>query len=123
MELYDYQVEALEKMHNGCILCGGVGSGKSLTALCYYLFTVCKGSVIIDGFSEESKKMESPKDLIIITTAKKRDSFEWAEECAKIAIYPSNDNYYEVSVTIDSWNNIKKYKKCTDCFLYLMSKE
>lgn len=34
--LYDYQLEAVEKMSNGCILNGGVGSGKSRTALYYY---------------------------------------------------------------------------------------
>ena len=36
MELRDYQLEAIGKMKNGCILNGGVGSGKSLTSLSYY---------------------------------------------------------------------------------------
>lgn len=115
MTLYDYQIEALKKMHNGCILCGGVGSGKSLTALCYYLFVVCKGAIKIKGFSDEIHKMKDPMDLIIITTAKKRDSLEWAEECTKLSLYPDM-NYFGMFVTIDSWNNIKKYKKITNCF-------
>ena len=34
--LYDYQYEAVNNMKNGCILNGGVGSGKSRTALYYY---------------------------------------------------------------------------------------
>lgn len=33
LELYDYQMKAVNQMKNGCILCGDVGSGKSRTAL------------------------------------------------------------------------------------------
>lgn len=36
IHLYDYQLDAVRRMKNGCILRGGVGSGKSLTALSYY---------------------------------------------------------------------------------------
>lgn len=36
IQLYDYQLEAIRNMKTGCILNGGVGSGKSLTALGYY---------------------------------------------------------------------------------------
>ena len=35
--LYPYQMDAVERMSNGCILNGGVGSGKSRTGL-YYSF-------------------------------------------------------------------------------------
>ena len=34
--LYDHQRKAIDKMFNGCILIGGVGSGKSRTGLFYY---------------------------------------------------------------------------------------
>ena len=43
MELYSHQEKALKKMHNGCILVGGVGSGKSITSLAYYFNKVCGG--------------------------------------------------------------------------------
>ena len=36
VKLYDYQLDAVDRMRNGCILCGGVGSGKSRTGLAYY---------------------------------------------------------------------------------------
>ena len=60
-------------MKNGCILNGGVGSGKSRTALAYYYV---KNGGAID--SENYIFMnDNPKDLYIITTARKRDKFEW----------------------------------------------
>lgn len=72
--LYDYQEEAVRKMKNGCILCGGVGSGKSRTSLAYY--------VIQNGGSFEPFKPMKPnaKNLYIITTARKRDTLEWEGE-------------------------------------------
>ena len=36
IELRDYQLDAVKRMENGCILCGSVGSGKSRTSLAYY---------------------------------------------------------------------------------------
>ena len=63
MELYSHQEKALKKMHNGCILVGGVGSGKSITSLAYYFNKVCGG---------KDKRMDPKKkrDLYIITTAR-----------------------------------------------------
>ena len=43
--LRDYQMDAVNRMRNGCILNGGVGSGKSRTAL-YYYFKEHGGSII-----------------------------------------------------------------------------
>ena len=108
IELYDHQVEALKKLHNGSVLCGDVGSGKSRTALAYYFINQCGGNLKING-SGSFKDMTDPRDLYIITTAKKRDSLEWLKEAAPFCL----DN---VKVTVDSWNNIKKYDKVFGAF-------
>ena len=73
--LYDYQMEAVNNMRNGCILNGGVGSGKSRTALYYYFKE--QGGQVEPEFKPPKKK---PKDLYIITTARKRDTLEWEGE-------------------------------------------
>lgn len=93
-------------MHNGCILCGKVGSGKSRTALAYIYISELGGSLRINGVGQFAKP-ELPKDIYIITTAKKRDTLEWDEEVAYFCL-PSS-----INITIDSWNNIQKYKNVT----------
>ena len=80
LSLYDYQSEAIDRMKNGCILCGGVGSGKSRTALAYYFFN--EGGEL-RGDLEEYNYLpmgDPPRDLYIITTARKRDELEWEAE-------------------------------------------
>ena len=112
IKLYDYQKTAVSKMHDGCILCGGVGSGKSRTALAYY-FTEMGGQL------DPYKKMPGrPKDLYIITTAKKRDSYEWEEELSwfLLSTKPELNVAYRNKVIVDSWNNIKKYECVEDSF-------
>lgn len=108
--LDDEQLKAIERMKNGCILCGKVGSGKSRTALAYYFRHSCKGDFSLNG-EGEFKDMKEPRDLYIITTAKKRDSGEWIKECGpfKLSEYPEY-SFGGVKVTVDSWNNIKKYE-------------
>lgn len=90
VELYDYQREALTKLRTGSILCGGVGSGKSRTSLAYYFLKECG------------------KDLYIITTARKRDTGEWLDE---LVVFDDLE-----AKSIDSWNNIKKYKDVKNSF-------
>ena len=98
-------------MHNGCILCGGTGSGKSVTSLAYY-FKGCGGQVI-----PTIGKMKNPKDLYVITTARKRDSGEWLGDMSHFLISPYEEcTPYKMKVIIDSWNNIKKYDEVTNAF-------
>ena len=114
ISLYDYQVDAINKMKNGCILCGGVGSGKSRTALAYYY--ILNGGKIN---AEKDFKMTAnpPKDLYIITTARKRDTLEWEGELGVFLLSTHEDvNHYKNKVVIDSWNNIKKYSDVKDAF-------
>lgn len=113
IELYNYQIAAVNRMKNGCILCGGVGSGKSRTALAYYY--ICNGGKI--GTEKYKKMLEPLKDLYIITTARKRDALEWEKELIPFLLsnHP-DDNLYSNKVVIDSWNNIGKYKDVTDAF-------
>ena len=94
VQLDENQRLALDQLKSGSILCGGVGSGKSRTALAYFTEKECK-----DG----------AKDLYIITTAKKRDSKEWEEEFPPFPLA-------NISVKIDSWNNIGKYAEVKDSF-------
>ena len=111
ISLFDHQRKALAKIHNGCILCGGVGSGKSRTGLAYY-YQQQGGNL-----DEADSIMKKPRDLYIITTAKKRDKCEWGEEMAPFLLSGHPEaNYYKNTVVVDSWNNIAKYKDVKDAF-------
>jgi len=98
--LYDYQRDAVNRMKNGCILCGGVGSGKSRTALAYYV-----------------KSTDYKKDLYIITTARKRDTLEWqGDMCPFLLSTDEKLNGFKNRVFVDSWNNIGKYTDVSGAF-------
>ena len=116
IKLRDYQIDAISKMKTGCILNGGVGSGKSLTSLSYYYLK--NGGDI--GFLKGGDyiPMENPpKDLYIITTARKRDTLEWEGELSPFLLSVHNDkNTYSNKVVVDSWNNIQKYKDVKGAF-------
>lgn len=87
-KLYPHQEKAVKQLSSGKILSGGVGSGKSLTALSFYI--------------QEYNHL----DLYVITTAKKRDSKDWQILIDELGLKGS----------VDSWNNIKKYIKKKDSF-------
>lgn len=112
IQLDDYQLDAINRLRNGSILCGGVGSGKSRTALAYY-YKEHGG----DLYSETYVRMKQPRDLYIITTARKRDTLEWESEFAPFLITTHSDvSMYKHNVVVDSWNNIKKYEKVYGAF-------
>ena len=92
-DLYPHQRKAVDQMRNGCILVGGVGTGKSRTALAYYTEVVCEGS-------------QTPP-LYIVTTARKRDTKDWEKEAEDFDI---------LEMHVDSWNNIQKYTEVFGAF-------
>ena len=110
--LYNYQLEAINEMKNGCILCGGVGSGKSRTSLAYYYKE--QGG----GLTTDKPMKRKPKDLYIITTARKRDDLEWEGELIpfRLSTHPELNMFYGNTVAVDSWNNVGKYKDIKGAF-------
>ena len=91
IELRDHQKDAVDKIHNGCVLCGGVGTGKTITSLAY------------------AKAYEAGKTIVVITTAKKRDSGDWEKEAMMLQIHPDD-------IEVTSWNKIRDYEDWDDQF-------
>jgi hypothetical protein len=112
IQLRDYQIDAVKRMRDGCILNGGVGSGKSRTSLAYFYKE--HGGVLE---SDTYVKMKNPRDLYIITTARKRDTLEWEGELVPFLMSKDPElKIYDHNIVVDSWNNIKKYKDVVGAF-------
>lgn len=99
--LRPHQQDAIERMSNGKILYGDVGTGKSMAALGYYM------------------KNEAPKPLLIVTTARKRDTLDWEKEGAKFGIFANLGYELAGKMTVISWNQIHKYVDIKDHFIIL----
>lgn len=111
IELYSHQKKALELLKTGSVLVGGVGSGKSMTAIAYFYNKVCKGDY------ETNSIPTKPKDLYIITTARKRDTLEWDCEFSNFGLAKDpNMSVCGILVVVDSWNNIHKYVDVKNAF-------
>lgn len=108
IRLYEHQLSALEKIRNGCILCGGVGSGKTITALSWYYLQNGGSMTSLTG-GKYVRMPGTPKDLYIITTARKRDLHEWEGEMIPFLLGSEAQSPYGNTVVVDSWNNIQKY--------------
>lgn len=115
VDLAPHQLEALEKIHNGSIVKGGVGTGKSRTAVGYF-FRDSGGSFKVNG-EGVFKPFDTPRDLYIITTARKRDELDWEKEAALFGLSTHRENSISgVQVKVDSWNNLMKYINIENAF-------
>lgn len=111
VELHPHQVEGVDKLHNGCVLYGGVGVGKTITSLAYYFTKVCGGEINKWG------SMQTPKDVYVITTAKVRDSKGFELQAAQFGVHADPSvSTNGVKITVDSWNNLHKYVEVKDAF-------
>ena len=115
--LREHQLEALKHMKNGCILCGGTGSGKTLTSLAYYYLKFGGTMDFLTGGDYEPMDDYNMKPLYIITTPRKRDLHEWDSDM-KFFLLSTNPDIciYRVPVIVDSWNKNKKYRDITNAY-------
>lgn len=111
VDLRTHQRDAIERLSNGKVLVGGVGTGKTITSLAYFYEKILGGTLNDRGSCKESV------DLYILTTARKRDSLDWQEEAAQFGIFVDRENSVAaIKIVVDSWNNAPKYTEVKDAF-------
>lgn len=115
IKLDTQQLAAIEQLKTGAILHADGGTGKSRTALAYYYIKVCNGGIKVNN-SGHFSPMKTPRDLYIITTAKKRDGIDWDRELIDFELFRGENKDFGITITIDSWNNIAKYRKVYGAF-------
>lgn len=116
VSLHAHQTKAVENLKNGSILTGGVGTGKTITSIAYYFTKVC-GGALKPGGGVSLDRLTDPKDIYVITTAKKRDDLDWEAEAAAFGISTKREfSVGNVQIKVDSWNNIPNYADVKDAF-------
>lgn len=114
INLFEHQQKAVDQLKTGSILCGGVGTGKTITSLAYYYTKECGGKIDQNNIV---CSMTKPKNLYVITTAGKRDTLDWEREAALFGIATKSEfSICGVVLKVDSWNNIKKYEDEKNAF-------
>lgn len=91
IKLLPVQEKAVKELAPGKVLCGGVGSGKTITSLTYYH----------DNFGD--------MPLLVITTPKKRDEHDWEDEAKKMGL--------KLDMRVDSWSRVQNYVTLKDHFV------
>lgn len=114
VQLYPHQQKAVEELSDGKVLVGGVGTGKTITSLAYFYTKVMGGEL------NKPETITNPMDLYIFTTARKRDELDWQRDAAKLSMSRDPEaSIHGITVTVDSYNNIAKYKEIKGAFVIL----
>ncbi|UVK64050.1 DNA helicase [Gordonia phage Vardy] len=114
VQLYPHQTKAVGELSDGKVLVGGVGTGKTITSLAYFYTKVMGGEL------NKPETITNPMDLYIFTTARKRDELDWQRDAAKLSMSRDPEaSIHGITVTVDSYNNIAKYKEIKGAFVIL----